>query len=100
MVTNKVAKRYIKAVNSGTRSMIVKTSSSPLSSFGRRSLFEITQSQTFKTYKKNLPSADCEAAVDSSVNFTCLRQAETLSAYYSRTQIIFHPIVASVSSEH
>lgn len=87
-------RHFTKAIQTGTRSFLATPLLCQASSLEMYSLFENTRSQAFKSCKKKRKKNDCVVMVEFTENSSSIRQAEAQAAYYRRTQVTIHPMVA------
>lgn len=95
-VKGKVTKRLTKVACENTRTELVTILLEKLESYGRHVYMERTQQRSYQASLKSLKSNQCVVVVDFAENYTCLRQGEAQSAYYTRNQVTLHPMVITM----
>lgn len=99
-INNKTVNRLTKVGKTGTRGELVAELGVQLQSFGRHCFIERSQTLAYKDCISNFGADEVVVVVDYAENYTCLRQGEAQSAYYSRNQVTVHPMVASVFKDN
>ena len=98
-VNGKVVKRLTKVICSESRKELLLLLESKLKGFGRHVFNARSQLAAYQQCYTTLKEDECCVVVDFSENYTCLRQGEAQSAYYSRNQVTLHPMVMLVPND-
>lgn len=99
LVGEKSVKRLTKVACSSSRTELLAVLISKLETYGRHVFIARSQSKAFQTCLDTLGPSDCSVVVDFAENYTCLRQGEAQSAYYSRNQVTLHPMVVTMKRD-
>ena len=99
VINNKATRRLTKVMCSETRRGLLDLLVGKLESYGRHIFVARSQTAAYQDCYSNLNENECCVVVDFAENYTCLRQGEAQSAYYSRNQVTLHPMVLVVPNE-
>ena len=92
-VKGKSIKRLTKVACENRRQDLCKILLSKLDTYGLHSFIAKSQSKAYQQCLKTLKPNECCVVVDFAENYTCIRQNEAQTAYYSRNQVTLHPMV-------
>lgn len=99
VVGSKTVHRLTKVVCTSGRSELLSNLLEKLSTYGRHVYMAKTQSHSYQKCQESLKRNECRVVVDFAENYTCARQGEAQSAYYSRNQVTIFPMVITLSKE-
>lgn len=97
VVKGKVVKRLTKVVKHSSRLVLVNDFLDQLTPFGRHVYTEYAQTSAYHQCLKSTTSTELVVVIDFAENYSCLRQGEAQSAYYSRNQVTLHPMVITIN---
>lgn len=95
-VNGKVIKRLTKVTQVDRRALLLSKFLAMLEPYGRHVFVKNSQSASYEQCISNLKPSECAVVVDFAENYTCIRQGEAQSAYYSRNQVTIHPMVINM----
>jgi hypothetical protein len=95
----KMVKRLTKVALSSTRPGILAELLCQLKDYGWHSFIECAQTTAYSQCCKTSRPDEAVVVFDFAENYSCLRQGEAQSAYYSRTQVTLHPMVVTINNK-
>lgn len=98
-VNGRQIQRLTKVSRTDNRRKLLENLSEMLHLYGRHVFTRFSQSTAYQQCVDSLRPSECAVVVDFSENYTCIRQGEAQSAYYSRTQVTLHPMVIVMSKD-
>lgn len=96
IVKEKVFKRMTMVAVVGSRKALLEEFIEQLKPLSEHIFVEYTQSCAFRKCCQNWKVNEVAVVVDFAEYYTCLRQGEVPSAYYTRNQVTFHPMVVTM----
>lgn len=98
-VKGKAVKRLTKVSHRGNKLAVVNELISQLGPYGRHVFIQCSQTNAFRDCKSFSSPVQAVVVVDFAENYTCIRQGEAQSAYYSRQQVTLHPMVVTINTD-
>ena len=95
-VNKKTVTRLTKVAQSSTRREIVNELATQLVPYGRHSFMECAQTHSYLECLKWLKKDEAAVVVDFAENYTCVKDYEPQSSYWSRRQVTIHPMVITM----
>ena len=93
----KVIMRNTKVPKATSRTDLLSEFIQQLNSLGRHIFTEYSQTCSYHQCMKKTKTNELTVVIDFAENYTCLRQGEAQSAYYSRNQVTMHPMVITIN---
>lgn len=90
--------RLTKVKHTTSRPELIAQLCIQLRGFGRHVFYDKAQCQSYRACKELSDDQTAVIVVDFAENYTCLRQGEAQSAYYSRNQVTIHPMVVTINT--
>lgn len=96
-VNDNEVKQLTKLRHQSTRPLVLAELLTQLRSFGYHISTYTSQSKAYKDLLSQTSAEDAVIVIDFAESYTCQRQGEAQSAYYSRTQVTVHLMVMVIN---